>query len=258
MRPVLKRAVLLLVAVGAPALGQAAPPPGPKAAQPAIDPQADQELRRMTNYLPMVDSFKMTATAVDEMVTTTGEKLQSVTKSQIAIKRPNRMRTDRVGPTADVTLRYDGRQFSVYGKRTGMYAIAPAPPTLDRAIDVARDRYRLDAPGADLLFSKPYEVLMDGVTSGMYVGLEPIDNMLCHHLAFRAKEVDWQIWIQDGPEPLPRRYVITSKTEPGSPQFAVDLDQWEPNAPLAEQLFEFTPPAGARRIDFVAPSRASR
>ena len=253
MRPVVKSALLLLVAVAAPGQARAAPPPGA-----AIDPQADRELRRMTSYLPLLDSFKVNTTAVDEMVTTSGEKVQQVAQSQLAVKRPNRLRTDRLGPIADITLRYDGHNFSVYGKRTGMYATAIAPPTLDRAIDAARDRYRIDAPGADLLFSRPYDVLMDGVTSGRYVGLEPIGDVLCHHLAFRAREVDWQIWIQDGPEPLPRRYVITSKSEPGSPQFAVDFERWEPNAALAESLFQFTPPAGATRIDFIAPSRASR
>jgi hypothetical protein len=254
MKPSSKPWIVLLVAAVSPLVARAAPPPP----GPAIDPRADQELRRMSSYLAGLDRFRVTSTAVDEVVTTSGQKLQQVSTSQVSLKRPNRLRSDRVGPFADMTFRYDGRSFSLYGKRTGMYALAPAPATLDGAIDVARDQYGLDAPGADLLLSRPYDVLMDGVTDGTYVGLEPIDGVPCHHLAFRGQDVDWQIWIQDGPEPLPRRYVITSKTVPGSPEFTVRLANWEPHAPLADQLFEFTPPPGATRIQFLAPHRASR
>lgn len=265
MMPSLRTFALVLVA-GVPLTTRAAPPP-PRAAPQGknaapqgknIDPRADRELRRMSDYLGGLDTFSVTGTAVDEVVSTSGEKLQQVSSSQVAVKRPDRLRSDRIGPVADMILRYDGHTISLYGKRTGLYATSPAPPTLDATIDWARDRYGLEAPGADLLFSRPYDVLMDRVTEGRYIGVEPIDGVPCHHLAFREPDVDWQIWIQDGPEPLPRRYVITSKTVPGKPEFTVQLTNWEPHAPLPDQVFRFTPPPGATRIQFLATPRASR
>ncbi len=181
--------------------------------RPSIEPKADQVLRRMSSYLGSLQSFRVESEAVDELVLNNGEKIQEVSDSRVAVKRPNRLRSDRVGPVADVTFRYDGNQFSIYGKRTGMYATTAAPPDLDRAIDAARDKLGVDAPGGDLLFTDPYAVLTEDVIDGRYIGLEPLDGVNCHHLAFRGRDVDWQIWVQDGPQPLPRRYVITSKTE---------------------------------------------
>jgi len=32
-----------------------------------------------------------------------------------------------------------------------------------------------------------------------------VEGVRCDNLAFRAPNVDWQIWIQEGPEPLPRK-----------------------------------------------------
>ncbi len=224
-------------------------------ARPAIDPRADVLVHRMSDELANLHSFRVDAGAADEVVLKSGEKLQNVTQSRVAVKRPNRLRSDRIGPIADVVFRYDGDQISLFGKRTGMYATAKAPATLDATIDFSRDELGLEAPAADLLFSRPYKVLMDGVTSGEYVGLEPIDGVPCHHLAFRSPDVDWQIWIQDGPHPLPRRYVITTKTVPGQPEFAVRLTNWEPDAPLPDSTFKFTPPPGSKKIDFLTRSK---
>ena len=204
-----------------------------------------------------MQSFRVRAVSVDEFVTTKGQKIQALHDAQVAVRRPDRLRTDRVGPVADAIFRYDGKSFSVYGKRTGYYATAPAPRTIDAAIDDARERFGIDAPAADLLLSQPYEALMEDVVSGRYVGLEPIDGVPCHHLAFQGKDTDWQIWIQDG-RPLPRRYVITSKDVDGQPEYTVSLASWEPDAPLADDTFSFQPPPGSTRIDFIPQSKGNR
>ncbi|HEX9103302.1 MAG TPA: DUF2092 domain-containing protein [Polyangia bacterium] len=219
--------------------------------RPSIDPKAEQVLRRMSGYLASLESFRVETEIVDELVLKNGQKLQEVSESRVAVKRPNRLRSDRLGPVADVTFRYDGNEFSIYGKRTGMYATAAAPPDIDRAIDVARDKLGIYAPGGDLLYSDPYAVLTEDAFEGTYVGLEPLAGVNCHHLAFRGKDVDWQIWVQDGPQPLPRRYQITSKNDPGQPEFAVDLSHWDPQANVSDQEFTFAPPAGATRIPFL-------
>jgi hypothetical protein len=52
--------------------------------------------------------------------------------------------------------------------------------------------------------------------------------------------------------------VITSKDMPGQPQFTIDLRNWQPNAPISEDTFAFSPPAGARRIQLAAPQTATR
>jgi glycine cleavage system pyridoxal-binding protein P len=43
-------------------------------------------------------------------------------------------------------------------------------PTLDAMIDAARKQFQIEAPGADLLFSHPYEILTEQVTGGRLIG----------------------------------------------------------------------------------------
>ena len=67
----------------------------------------------------------------------------------------------------------------------------------------------------------------------------------CDHLAFRTKEVDWQIWIAQGARPYPCRYVITSKKVTGWPQYTLDIRAWKTGAEAASDPFklEITPNA---------------
>jgi hypothetical protein len=92
---------------------------------------------------------------------------------------------------------------------------------------------------------------MEGVTSGEYIGTEPCDGAICHHLAYRGADVDFQLWIETSARPVPHRYVITSKKEVGQPEFAVHMTHWEIAPNLKDELFEFKAPAGARLIPFV-------
>jgi hypothetical protein len=44
--------------------------------------------------------------------------------------------------------------------------------------------------------------------------------VLCDHLAFRQLDTDWQLWVEKGSRPLPRKIVITTRYEVGDPQFS--------------------------------------
>ena len=76
--------------------------------------------------------------------------------------------------------------------------------------------------------------------------------MPCHHLSFEQATIDWQLWIDAGPEPLPRKLVIAYKTEDEVPQYSVTFRKWNLEASVPEELFRFEPPEGARRVEIPA------
>lgn len=252
------------IAPAAPKAKQAADTKASKAAPRGVEPRADALLRRMASALTRQQRFQFDASHTQEVVTKEGQKLQFLAQARVTVQRPNKLRSDRIGPVADLALFYDGAQLTLYGKRLNLYAQEAAPNTLDKAIDFARDELGLEAPGADLLFTDVYKGLMQDVTSGQYVALEPVGDRMCHHLAYRGKEVDFQIWVEDGARPLPCRYVITSKQVQGAPQYAVELANWDLQPDLDTALFAFEPPSGATEIEFLtrtretAPKEASR
>ena len=79
--------------------------------------------------------------------------------------------------------------------------------------------------------------------------------MPCHHLAFEQATIDWQLWIDAGKDPLPRKLVISYKTEDEVPQYSVTIRKWNLVPRLPDQLFVFTPPAGSSRVDVPALAR---
>lgn len=222
------------------------------AAQCAFEPKADALLRKMSTDLADMKAFRFTSDHVMEVVTRQGEKIQGIAESTVWVQRPNKLRVDRMGPLGGATVYYDGNTLSVYGKRDNLYATAKVPDNLDNTIDFARDQLAIDAPGADLLYSNPYAMLTEDAVSGRYLGIEPVGNRMCHHLAFRGNETDWQLWVEDGPRALPCRFVIVSKHVTGSPEYAVTTSNWSAAPGFSPETFAFTPPPDAGKINFVA------
>lgn len=223
-----------------------------------IEPDADRQLRRMSDSLRRLDAFRVTTDFSMEAVLQSGQRLQFVGTSNVAVRRPNQLRADRHGELTDLSFFYDGQKVTILGRRANLYATADAPPDLDGAIDFAREELDLEAPGADLLYSDPYRILTEDVVSATQVGQAVIDGVRCNHIAARGREVDWQLWIEDTPRALPRRYVIVSKNVTGQPEFTVDLRDWDIDANIPEDFFAFRPPAGAQRIEFLRAGEAVR
>jgi hypothetical protein len=82
---------------------------------------------------------------------------------------------------------------------------------------------------------------------------------MAHHLAATRKNgISYQLWIQDGPQPLPLRYVVTGQDMRGAPQFTIELRNWQPNAQVSDDSFAFTPPKGARKVEFASLHKPQR
>ena len=99
-----------------------------------------------------------------------------------------------------------------------------------------------------MLQSGVYENLMTDVTDIKDLGSGVIGGVECDHLAFRAKDTDWQIWIAQGPKPYPCRYVITSKGVDQAPEFTLEVRSWKAGAGTAAPSFAFAPPANSKRM----------
>ena len=124
----------------------------------------------------------------------------------------------------------------------------PVKVGIDNLVDTLRKHNR-PLPAADLLLTDPYEALMQNVADVKDLGSGVIGGVECDYLAFRAKEVDWQIWIAQGERPYPCRYVINSKSIDGEPQYSIQVGDWKTGDEVAAADFSFTPPADAKKVD---------
>ncbi|MDA1099122.1 MAG: DUF2092 domain-containing protein [Proteobacteria bacterium] len=94
-----------------------------------------------------------------------------------------------------------------------------------------------------------YDHLMLDVTDIKDLGGGMIGGVECDYFAFRKKEIDWQIWIAQGPNPYPCGYVITSKDMPHSPQYTIQIRDWKTGPAAASDDFVFKNPANAKKVD---------
>jgi hypothetical protein len=217
--------------------------------QEATEQNARALLKAMSDYLAAQTVISLSYDSVFEVVTEQQEKLQLATSGTILLSRPNMVRTTRQAGFANTEMVFDGTTLSFLGKGKNAYVQTEAPGTIDELIDALREKFHRQLPGADLLSSNPYDALMTDVTEVKDLGSGVINGRECDHLAFRAKDTDWQIWIAQGAEPFPCRYVITSKGVDQAPQFTLTVRDWKAGAAAGQPDFTFTPPAGATRMD---------
>jgi hypothetical protein len=189
----------------------------------------------------------MSYDSIFEVVTDEKQKLQLATSGTVDMVRPDKIHTTRQSGFSDTEMVFDGKTLSFLGKGQNAYIQKEVPGTIDNLIDQLRDKFHRQLPGADLLIQNVYDVLMTDVTNVKDMGSGIIGGKECDHLAFRSGDTDWQIWIAQGDQPYPCRYVITSTGVDQAPQFTMEIREW--NAGGAEGNFSFTPPAGATKLE---------
>jgi hypothetical protein len=216
-----------------------------------IAPEATRILKASTDFLASQQRFTADTRNTLEIVLKSGQKIEFNSTGHQFVQRPNKLRSERSGDLVEQLFVYDGKSLTLYQPQDKVYAQVAAPGTLEEMLDFARTKYDVVAPFGDMLFRNAYEILMDGVTEGIVVGKAVIEGVVCDHLAFRAQDVDWQIWIQQGAQPLPRRIVITTLDVPNAPQFAVTVTRWNLEPRFDAQTFTFTPQSGMKQIELL-------
>jgi len=220
----------------------------PAVAKARIDPRADQTLRAMCSNIAAQESFELVAEVTFDRVFEGGQKLESRERVRLAVRRPSALAEDITGDAGTRSLRYDGKRFSIVDTRDGVYGGIDAPDSIDATLNDLWARYDLAVPLGELALSDPYAAFSSKIRSGFYVGEVEIDGKAAHHLAFQQDVIDWQVWIDAGPEPLPLRIVITYKTVPQAPQYRADIVGWRAHAVLSDREFALVVPSDADEI----------
>ena len=143
---------------------------------------------------------------------------------------------------------YDGKTFVMYAPKVGYYTRVDAPPTLNELADTLEDRYALQLPLVDLFRWGTPDSPLDQLTSAQYIGPATIDGVETDQYAFRQKGVDWQLWIERGDKPVPRKILLTTTDDPSRPQHSVEM-AWQLDTREPDSLFTFNPPKAAAQIE---------
>jgi hypothetical protein len=220
----------------------------------ASEQRAMTVLKNMSEYLAQVDRFSVTIRDGYDAVQQSGQKIEYGEVRKVTVSRPNRLRfeVERSDGQKGLVI-FNGQDLTVYTAKNNFYATVSKPGTLDEVIKYAMDDLKIRVPLGVLLLSALPSQLDNLIVSADYVETTTIMDVPCDHVAAQtSRGVDFQAWIAQGSEPLPRRIVITYKEETGEPQFWADLSNWNLAPEVSDAVFTFTPPEGAERIQFLA------
>ncbi len=215
----------------------------------AGETEAKALLKAMTDYVAAQKAISFNFDANLEVVTKEHQKLALASSGNVNLVRPDKVRVTRSGGFADIETVFDGQTLTVLGKNRNIYTQIAIPGSFDHLIDELRNKYGRPLPAADLLISNSYSELMQDVVDVKDLGSGVIGGMECDYLAFRKKDVDWQIWIAQGDRPYPCRYVVTSKVVAGSPEYSIQIRDWKTGGDVEAGAFNFKPPSGAQQVD---------
>jgi hypothetical protein len=209
-------------------------------------------LKGMSDYLAAQKMISLSYDSVFEVVSKDKQKLQLANSGTVELSRPDKIHVTRSAGFGDIDLIFDGKTMSMVDKTENAYVQAEVPGSVDNLIDQLRDKFQKPLPAADLLGSNVYDVLMADVTEMKDLGSGVIGGTECDHLAFRTKELDWQIWIAQGDTPYPCRYVITTTQVDQAPQFTFQVREWKAGDGAVTSDFSFKAPEGAKAMDMAA------
>ena len=210
---------------------------------------AEALLKAMTEYVTAQQAISFDYDVSLEVITRDDQKLTLAASGNVELARPDKVRASRSGGFADIETVFDGKTLTILGKNMNIYTQVAIPGSIDHLVDELREKYNRPLPAADLLISNSYDELMEDVVDVKDLGSGVIGSTECDHLAFRKKDVDWQIWIAQGSRPYPCRYEIATKVVAGSPEYNIQIRDWKTGSDVASGGFSFTPPPGARQVD---------
>ena len=250
---------LLSLASAQNAIAQAPPPESgmsmprsgqddPVANEGIIEDNAVEALKDMSNYLKTASTLDITTAGSLDVVTNNGQRIQLDGTTHYKVRKPGFV----IDYNSDIKSRrfiYDGKTFTVYSPKLGYYASVPAPGTNKEVLDTIYNKFGISLPLEDLFRwgDGSNEDRIKALESAYKVGTATIDGFETDHYAFREPDVDWEVWIQQGDQPLPRKLVIIDRNDPARPTF-ISRMSWKVNPTFTDADFTFVPDANAKKI----------
>lgn len=205
-------------------------------------------LKTMSDYLTSQSGFSAEFDVDLEVITPDIQKIQFSSTGKVSLSRPDKFRAERLGGYSHVELVFDGKMLTLVDRDRKVFGQVESSGSVDQLIDKLRQDLGIEMPGGDLLLSNVYDVLNAGIIDAKHIGSGIVDGVECEHLAFRNADTDWQIWIEVGDQPVPRKYVITSKTLAAAPQYTLRIHSWTFDPAPGADAFQFAPPEGAKKV----------
>jgi len=217
---------------------------------PNIDPKAARILQDMSYYMGSQYEYTFKAEMMFDDVLESKQKIQYNAEETVYLKKPDKFYVGYVTDIGGYKLWYDAGKATLLEVPVNDYSLATLPSSVDQALNKLKEEYQFTPALSEFLFIDIYKLMTADVISGAYFGISKVMGTNCHHLVFVQKDIDWQIWIEDGKRPIPRKLVITYKNVAESPQFIALIKDWIFGKPITNFAFKPEIPDVNNRVEF--------
>ncbi|MGD9724663.1 MAG: DUF2092 domain-containing protein [Pirellulales bacterium] len=239
------------------------------AAEAKVDAKAQKVIDDFSKYYAGLKGFSVKVD-IDLAVEQQGKKQEVHFSQQLAAERPNKLSYVSDGAAGGgATIVSDGKDIAVYIKGFGKYAVEPAPESFDAVFKNPIVMGVLSMGNAtpvttSIVSADPAKKLVEMAESIEYGGLVDVDKTKCHLLKATGPQMDWQLWIDSGKQPLVRRFVPDlakafekmAAQRGGNPQVAglkvnntVNYNEWQVDPKFPADAFAFKAPDDATKVD---------
>lgn len=229
-----------------PALAATSSPTAQGPAPSVVDPYAVEALEKMGAYLRTLSSFEIKADTQTDSVLDNDQRIELDGTTSYKVRRPNGFVIAMTSPRKAREFYYDGKSLTIFAPRMNLFTTISAPPTIREVFKMVSEKYNIEVPLEDLFHWGLPEEKHNFASAGA-VGYAKIDGVDADQYAFREGDIDWQIWIQRGPKPLPLKLVIDKTSDVAVPRYSAVL-HWNTDATFTDSTFAFSQPPNAKAI----------
>ena len=255
---------VLLLTTGAGAQDAKQAPKAAKAAQapspppvPAVDftrePKAIDILKAACSRVAAAKSMAFTAVVSYESPSRLGTPLIYLTKSDVTLQRPDKLKVITRGDGPASEFYYDGKVMMAFEPAANLVAVADAPPTIDAALQAAYDSAAIYFPFTDVIVTDPYQDIAEGLKLAFYIGQSQImGGTTTDIIAYANDNVFVQMWVGTE-DKLPRMVRAVFRQDPARMRHQVEFSNWQLDTPVAAEAFTSAKAGSATRIKFARP-----
>lgn len=217
------------------------------------DLMAEQALRELSNYASSLKSYQLDA-IVTQTINMSGAVSEKNGRVKVWRQQPSYINWVVQSPTWSTEIICDGIKCQRYLSTLKQYTLAPISGRVDPEVLSLASPY--GTIFSAMLATDPSEMLAPGRRGkARFVGLEMISNLPCKHLRFESASSRQEIWIADGPRPLPLKTIATIGPPSGLPEDGPQatteiIYRWlSLNTPFPMSTFHISPPPDAQKVE---------
>jgi hypothetical protein len=227
----------------------------PPAVQLGLEPKAIEILKAACDKLAAARTMSFTVVVTYESPSRLGTPLAYTTKSEVTLKRPDKLRVITVADGPASEFYYDGKAMVAFAPAENLIAVAEAPPTIDATLKAAYDSAAIYFPFTDLIVADPYKDIADGLALAFYIGQSKVvGGTTTDMVAYANDDVFVQTWIGTE-DKLPRMVRAVYRTDRAHLRHQLELSNWQLEPGVTDDAFAPKNAASAKPIAFAHPNK---